>query len=468
MRLSKIAMSTFFALAIMGCTNKMSKDGSFEQIQQDYQSYKQITEKYKIDTQWWQGYNDPQLNQLVEMALANNKNLAKSAILVNKALYNANLIGANLVPTFSANGQSKAVKGAGKSSESKYSTSHSNITQSASFNLSYTVDLWQRLSDSANAAEWEKNATVEDLEATRLSIINMVIDSYYNLAYLNQAIDITEQSIKNYQKISNVMQNKQRVGLITQLNVDQSKQAVLQAKNSLLNLQLAQKNSQQVLRNLLNLKPNQALPIKPLDLLKVKLQGIDTNVPVSSIANRPDLKSALFRLQSGFKNLQATENSWYPSVTLGASLSSSAAVVNDLKNNQVLGGTVGFNLPFLDWNRVRLNIKISEQNYQLAKLNYEQTATKVLNEISTYYYSYQQSQKSFANLNETYLLNKKISQHYKNRYNQGITELRDWLNAINSANNSKLSVIQAKYTTLKNENLVYQAMAGKYLTDSQK
>ncbi len=462
MKLSKIVVMVLFSLVTLSCSNKMSQDGSFEQVQQNYSSYKKITEQYKIETKWWKSYNAPQLNQLIETALANNKNLARSAILVNKALYNANLIGANLVPSFSANGQSKAVKGAGDAAKTRYSTSHSNITHSASLNLSYTLDLWQRLSDSASAAEWEKNATVEDLEATRLSLINALISTYYNLAYFDQAVKITQENVKNYQKISRIIQNKQKVGLVTQLNVDQSKQAILQAENSLINLQLAQKNTQQVLRNLLNLTPNQKIPVVYPDLLKVKLQGVDTNVPVSSIANRPDLKSALFHLQSGFKNLESTENSWYPSISLGASLSSSAALIGDLANNQLLGGMLGFNLPFLDWNRVKLKIKISEQNYQLAKLNYEQTATKALNEISTYYYSYQQSKKSLANLDKSYRLNIKISKHYKNRYNQGIAELRDWLNTINATNMAKLAIIKAKYNTLNYENLVYQAMAGKY------
>ncbi|MDP8034355.1 TolC family protein [Pasteurella atlantica] len=462
MKISKITLSLFVAVAITGCANKMSQDGSLEQVQKNYNSYKEIVKQYKIDTQWWLGYQDSQLNQLIETALANNKNLAKSAILVNKALYNANLLGANLVPTFSATGQSSAVKGAGHSAKNPRSTGTSVVTHSANLNLSYTLDLWQRLSNSASAAEWEKNATAEDLEATRLALINAVINTYYNLAYFNEAIHITQQSINNYTKISRVMNNKYKSGMITQLNVDQSMQAVLQARNSLINLQTAQKTAEQTLRNLLNLKPNDSIPVTYPNLLKVKLQEVNTDVPVSTIANRPDLKSALFRLQSGFKSLQATENSWYPTLSLGASLSGSAPLVGDIANNQLLGGTLSFNLPFLDWNRVKLNIKISEQNYKLAKLNYEQIGTKALNEISTYYYTYKQSKKSLSNLKKTYFYNKRISRYYQNRYKEGVSELRDWLNAINTENGSKLAIIQAKYNTLQYENLVYQAMAGKY------
>ena len=92
MKLSKLAFSVVLGLAVSACSNQMSKDGSLEAAQQDYQNYEEITKQFSINEQWWRGYNDSQLNSLVDEAIANNLNLAKSAIAVNKALYNANLV----------------------------------------------------------------------------------------------------------------------------------------------------------------------------------------------------------------------------------------------------------------------------------------------------------------------------------------------------------------------------------------
>ncbi len=124
--------------------------------------------------------------------------------------------------------------------------------------------------------------------------------------------------------------------------------------------------------------------------------------------------------------------------------------------------SISFDLPFLDWNRVQNNIKISEESYKLAKLNYEQTVTSALNEIDTYYSTYRLSRNSYANLQKKYEYDKRISGYYKNRYDQGVSELREWLSAINTERSSELSLLETKYTILKNENAVYQAMAGKY------
>lgn len=463
MKTIKLTLTAIAAITLTACsTQKMSQDGSLQQAEQHFQQYQNITQQYHINDQWWLGYRDRELNRLVEMALANNVNLAKTAIAVNLALYNANLVGANLLPAFSGTGQSSVSKGVGSASTNAVSTGVSKTNNQLGFNLSYTLDLWGRLRDTASAAEWEQKATEEDLQAARLSLINGVVSSYYNLAYFNDAIRITQQSIKAYEEINRILTNKFNVGLIDRLGVDQSTQAILAAKNTLLQLRSGQKTAEKTLRNLLNLKPNEPLVTKAPTLSKVKLQGVDVNVPVSVIANRPDLIASLNRLQSAFKNLTAMENSWFPTLTLGGGLASGAVKLGDTLDNPVASGVLSFNLPFLDWNRVSTNVKISEEKYQLAKLNYEQTITSALNEIDTYYYAYRQSGLQYTNLQKKHQSDQKISGYYKNRYNQGVSELREWLNALNTERSSELALLDAKFTRIKNEVAVYQAMAGKY------
>ena len=460
MKLSKLTFAVVLGLALSACSN-MSNDGSLDQAKQTYQNYQDITKQFSVDEQWWHGYNDPQLNELVEQAIKNNVDLAKSAIAVNRALYNANLVGANLVPTFSGSGSSSASKGVGSSNNTN-SVGTSTVTNTASFNLSYTIDLWRRLADSASAAEWEHKATQEDLKAARLSLINSVVATYYQIAYYKDAIAVTNRTIKNYEQISNILNNKLKVGAIDPLAVEQAQQATLSARNSVVGLETSLKTAEQTMRNLLNLQPNQPLPSRYPNILNVKLQGVDTNVPVSAIANRPDVVARLSRLQSAFKTLTATEKSWFPTLTLGGAISGSARSASNIGNNPIANGMFSFDLPFLDWNRVKNNVKISEADYTTARINYEQTITAALNEIDSYYYTYNQARSSLGLLEQTYEKNRKISTYYQNRYNQGVAEFRDWISAMNTELSSQISVLNQKYMILTNENLVYQAMAGKY------
>ncbi|RZN59394.1 toxin/drug exporter TdeA [Avibacterium paragallinarum] len=449
---SKLSLAIGFSVLLAGCANL---DDSYKTSQQDFQQYEELTKQYNIQENWWTLYHDPQLNQLVQQALENNKDLAKAAIAVNTALYNANLIGANLVPSFSGSLSSSASKNINTGG-------NSTISHGGSLNVSYTLDLWRRLADASSAAEWRHAASEQDLEAARISLINSVILTYYQLGYLNDAINTVNKTINYYSEINRIMQNKFRQGVADRASSDQAQQAVLTARNSLINYQTQKKTAEATLRNLLNLKPSDPLKVNYPHILKVKNVGVNLNVPLSAIANRPDVKGYQYRLNSAFKDAKAMQKSWFPTITLGGSLGSSGNKIDNAFNTPIAGGTVGISLPFLSWNTVKWNVKISESAYDLALVNFEQSITKALNDIDTNYFAYNQARQNFANLKQTYDYNKRITQYYKNRYDAGIAELREWLNAASTERNSELSILNAKYNLIQSENAVYSAMGGYY------
>ncbi|PJG84062.1 toxin/drug exporter TdeA [Caviibacterium pharyngocola] len=457
LKLSKITFALAASVTVVGCANI---DDSYKASQLEYQQYEELTKQYNIQENWWTLYGDAQLNRLVEQALTNNKNLAKAAIAVNSALYQANLVGANLVPAFSGSTSSSA-------SKNIKDGGNSTISHKGALEVGYTVDLWRRLADATSAAEWTHAATEQDLEAARVSLINSVIITYYNLAYLNDAIAVTNQTIDYYSQINRIMQNKLNHGVADSASTDQAQQAVLTARNTLLTYQTQKKTAESTLRNLLNLKPNEVLNVNYPHILSVKNVGVNLNVPLSTIANRPDVKGYQYRLNSAFKNAKAVQKSWFPEVTLGGSLSSSGTKVSNALNTPIGAGVLGISLPFLSWNTVKWNVKISEAAYETALVNFEQSITSALNDVDKNYFAYTQARQSLSNLQQTHAYNTKITQYYKNRYDAGISELREWLNAANTEKSSQLSILNAKYNVIQTENAVYSSMGGYYSTKTK-
>lgn len=415
----------------------------------------EINVQYQKDAQWWKIYHDEQLNQLIERALSNNIDYAQAAINVNRALYQAKLLGAELVPSFSGKTSASISKNVKDSSPSARSFG-------GDISLSYELDLWRKLADSASAGQWEYKATLEDKEAARLVLINNVVDAYYHLSYLDAAIKTTEQNIAYYQKIQGLTKLKYQAGKIDSHQYTQSSQSLLTAQNSLLDLQTQFKTTEQALRNLLNLKPAEPLKLNYPDLYTVNLSNVDLDIPLSILANRPDLKAAEYRLQKAFKNAKASEKSWYPSISLGASLSSNSNHARSAFNVPFTSGNVGIDLPFLKWNTIKWNVKISQADYENSRLNFEKSLTTALNEVDTYYANYTNSQKTLNNATQKLALDIKNSKYYKVRYEHGANELSDWLSALNTENTSRQSVLNNRYQLLQYENMLYKAMAGRY------
>ena len=134
-------IAALLVLGLGGCANYPM--GS---LKTDLLPAEDVAASYSLNTAWWKGYHDADLDRIVALALERNVDLALSAIKVNRALYQARLLSADLVPSFSANASAAA----------SHNIDNGNAARSyqTEFGVSYEVDLWQKLRNAANAQEW--------------------------------------------------------------------------------------------------------------------------------------------------------------------------------------------------------------------------------------------------------------------------------------------------------------------------
>lgn len=442
-----------FTVLITGisCTN-MTK--SYQEAEQKFQAYQEITKGYQLESEWWREYQSEELNDLIEKALEKNQDLKKASLNINAALYQANLIGADLVPNFSAGFTSSGSKNT-KTGET------STIKHSGSLGISYELDLWKKLSNSAKASEWEYKATIEDLEAARLALINNIINSYFHLIYVKDILEIVNRKIEQYTEMEIIMKRRFQYGSISQLELEEAKQYLLTIQATKLSYEQEQKEQEQILRNLLHMKPEETLEIKGRELLSYSDLQIDLDIPISAIGNRPDMKAYEYRLRKSFKNVQATQASLYPSVSIQSTLSSSSNKIKNTLNIPIAYGNIGINLPFFNWNQIQWNIKTDENSYEMAKTNFEQGIVTALNEINTYYFSLKQAEKTYQLQKNLWEHQKEIQKHYKNRYQNGVSDLYAWLNSLVKEEDAHISLIKVKYSVLEAGNKIYQSLGGK-------
>lgn len=415
----------------------------------------QLTQDKQSNRQWWELYQNPELNQLISTALANNPDYIKAALNIEKELYRLNLATLDLFPTL------RGDLGVSTQSEVKRTGDYSS-NFSGEFGLNYEVDLYGKIRDLRSAQAFEYQAVAMDREAARLSLINSVTDLYFNLEYLQNAITLTRQNIKAYENIQNIMAQKYQNGRTDELEFLESKQSVLTEKNRLLQLETQFKELESSLKNIIAVRPNQNFEIKYGQILDQKTLKVNLDVPMNVLAGRPDLLASQMRLESAFKHLKAEDKNWYPSISLNAAIRSSSDKARTTFDFPFLLGSVGIDLPFLDWNRVKNNVKISQADYEIAIVDFKDTLTKALNETAYYQFAYEKSLQTYKNIEQNYNNAVKITAYYQQRYNNGKIEFRDYLEAINRENSLRQDLINQKYLIIKYENFLYKAMGGYY------
>ena len=416
---------------------------------------REIKEKYTADAEWWKAYNNDELNYLTSFALKNNPDMLKAAVKIQKQLANLNLSESDLFPTLTGSLGASSKK---KLNDGKKSTP----TFSGELALNYEIDLYGKIADARDAQEFELNATVADAESARLSVVNSVVDLYFNLLYLRDTIDLTQKNIDTYSSLLDIASARFNTGKADKLEITQARQSLIAEQTALLNAQTQYKEMEQSLRNVLNLKPSEGFVLGKASILKQPLLTPHLSVPVSVLANRPDLTAAQYRLKKAFKTVKVSEKGWYPTISLNGAIGSSSQHARSTFDFPYLLGGVSLNLPFLDWNRVKNNVKIAEADYQIAVLDFKDALTQAINELAYYTFAYEQSKRVYDNALKNVQSNAEITAYYRVRYSGGKSEFKDLLAAIRTENTAKKELVQQKYQIIKYENYICKATAGKY------
>ncbi|WP_276819546.1 TolC family protein [Mailhella massiliensis] len=416
----------------------------------------QIEESYRVDREWWKAYGDEALNRLVDTALERNLDLARSTISVNRTLYQARQLGANLVPSFSASGDA--------SSRTDMESGQASRSFNATFGLAYELDLWGRLRNAASAGAWEYRATEQDRESTRLALINSVVNTWYSMAQTTRSLELSRESLTFYERLLAIVQAQYAAGKTDGLDPAQTEQSLLSQQATVLTLEQQLAEEKRTLRDLLNLRPEEELNLTPPDPLSVAVPEVDLSVPVAALGLRPDVNAAACRLLSGFRNQEAAKGDLFPALSISGTLGASAASFSDFFSAPFVKGLVNLSLPFLDWNRVKWNVRIAEADFEDAKLSFQKSVTQALNEVALYYHTLGNAKQQLENMKKKYEADLRVEAYRKARYEQGADELKDYLEALKAGNDSRLSVLEKSYEVISASNAVWQAMGGRILS----
>jgi NodT family efflux transporter outer membrane factor (OMF) lipoprotein len=398
---------------------------------------------------WWTGFGDARLDQLVEDVLARNNDLAAAAILVRRAQLQADLAGTQLLPQFS---------GGADANTSRRDTGSSR-SYGASLSASYEVDLWGRLGSQRDAARWVAQATGQDLEATRLTLIGTTIDLYWQLAFLNQRIVTAEQSLAYARRTQALVQAQYAAGQVSGVETAEVEQSVRSQESSLASLVQQRVETRSALALLLS-GPSWTETNEPQVLPATAPPPPPEGQPAELLARRPDLRAAELRLRSALSSVDATRASFYPTLGLTGSVGGSSSALSNLLANPVAALGAGITLPFLNLNQARLNIRVSEADYELAVVDFRQALLQAFTDVDNALSARVQLAAQGASLDQSLAAARRAEQLYEVRYRAGAVPLRTWLDAQEARRAAEIAQAQNMQQRLANQVAIYEALGG--------
>ncbi|WP_368165663.1 TolC family protein [Aeromonas sp. R9-1] len=407
---------------------------------------------------WWRAFGDPALDSLVERVLAANPDLAIAGLRLRQAALALDL----------AQGESRpSVTGTLGTSASRPLDRHAASVRSANSNLGlgYEVDLWGRLSAVEESARWEAEATWEDREATRLTLIGKTLEAYWQLGYLHQAIASGEADLAAARQTRQLTESRYRAGAVGRLELAQAEQSLAGRTASQLDLTRQQETARNTLRLLLG-TPHGPLPVIPStlpDALPTPAPGL----PAELLSRRPDVKAAELRLRKQLAEGDQLRASLYPTLSLTAAVNGSSQALAELLQNPV--GSLGANLalPFLEWEKGRQRVAQSELAYQQAEIAFRKQLYEALVEVDNALTDTRIGRERETLLADQLRLARESERLARARYRAGATGVQSWLDEQGRLRSAELAWLDQRRTLLLSLARLCQSLGGGMGSDAR-
>ena len=325
-----------------------------------------------------QGYKnffaDQRLVQVLDLALANNRDLRTAALNIQRAQQQYQITSNNQLPTIGASGDVlRQDQGAG--AQTRY-----NVGLGVT---AYELDFWGRVRSLKDNALDNYLATASARDATQIALVGQVAQAWLSYSFANANLKLADQTLKAQLDSYNLNKKRFDVGIDSEVPVRQAQISVETARNDVATYktQIAQA------QNLLNLLvgqtvPNELLPKQRLTRV-TNASALTSGLPSDLLNNRPDVKSAEYQLSAAGANIGAAKARLFPTISLTGSAGYASTDLSDLFKSGAFVWAVGpsLDIPIFDWGTRRANVKISETDQQIALSDYEKSIQSAFREV---------------------------------------------------------------------------------------
>jgi NodT family efflux transporter outer membrane factor (OMF) lipoprotein len=337
---------------------------------------------------WWKAYGDPQLDALMDEALAGSPDLKIAEARMREADAMARVSGASLWPSLTGNASAEEVReslnqGFPKQFES-YLPHGWHSQGAATVNLSYDVDLFGKNRESFAAATSDALAAEVDVAASRLSISAAVANAYANLVQLTADRKAAQDALGVRQQSAGLIgqrlqQQLENTGTLAQ---EKSRVAAAQADVDRIDGQIALARNQ--LSALLGKGPDRGLDIALPANPKIAPFGVPASLSLDLLGRRPDIVAARLRAESASKRIKVAHAAYYPDISLTGDIGQQSFGIANLVSPASAIGQFGpaISLPIFDGGKIEGDYRNARAEYDEAVATYDKTLTGALHDVA--------------------------------------------------------------------------------------
>jgi NodT family efflux transporter outer membrane factor (OMF) lipoprotein len=414
--------------------------------------------------EWWRVFDDPVLNGLVETARKTNNSLEIAGLRVLEARAQLGIATGSLYPqTQVAAGDATWVSPADNTGASESFTQYS-----FDATVAWEIDFWGRFRRGIEAADAAYLASVAAYEQAQVLLTAAVVDTYTVIRATEEQLSIAHENVAIQRRSYDIAEVLYRNGADSELDMQQASTLLLATEATIPVLESNLRQARNALATLLGQPPgsadaslagHQGIPALPAN--------VAVGLPADLLRRRPDVRQAEMLAMSQNALVGFAEADLYPSLTLAGSIGLSAGGAGDsdfgdLFSSDALSLSIGpsFVWPFLNYGRIKNNVRVQDARLQQALVNYRETVLQAAREAEDAMAAYIGSREQANILSSTVSSAKRSNELSTLRYREGFSDYQRVLDSQQALFTQQQRFITSQGDSVRNLVAVYKALGG--------
>jgi NodT family efflux transporter outer membrane factor (OMF) lipoprotein len=389
-----------------------------------------------IDIEWWESFNDIELNSLEQRASAQNLDVLTATVRVAEARASAGVTAAAFFPSVSGNVVAADIKPSNDGLSIGTSSASGQINPISlyqyGFDATWTIDLWGKVRREVEAGNAEIEASEIDRRAVLIQMIAEVARDFVQLRNAQAQLQIALDNVHTAQKLLTLTRQRAAAGLTDELDVAQEQAQLTTTEATVPTAQQAVAKNINAL-SLLLAEPPRALqseletprPVPPTPAV------IPVGLPSELLRRRPDIMEAEANLHEATANIGVAVASFFPTFDLFGLFAIQANQTQDLfttaARTYILGGMVS--VPIFQGGKLVNTLHLRKEQQKEEMIAYSKAVLQAFSDVDNALTDYEKEQQRRTLLRQAVTANERAFDLAQQRYTQGIATYLDVLNA---------------------------------------
>jgi multidrug efflux system outer membrane protein len=413
------------------------------------------------NTAWWRQFGDPVLDELIDTALRENRDLRVAAARVDQFLGVLTSTGAQLYPQvgYGADAARARASAVGQPPLPPGANPYFSL-YNVSLGAAWQADLFGRVRRQTEAAQAQVYASEQGRRGVVLTLVSGVATSYIVLRSLDRQLEIAHATAKNFASTLRIFDLRFKAGLVAKTEVMQIRSQLQQALAAIPQFEQAIATQENLISVLTGRGPGPIPRGRTIDELAAPL--IPGDLPASVLQRRPDILAAEQNLVAANASIGAARALYYPNLSLNAALATTATATGALFSGPAAAGLIGASLagPIFTFGAIEGQVASAEAAERQALAAYQQIVLNALRETNDALSGSVKRERELAEQRERVLALREFARLSRLRFDRGVSDYLEVLVAENELFAAELAAVSLQSARYAQIVAVYQAVGG--------